>query len=637
MASIMSRNQLWQELLKIRTLRRGWHLARLDARSDFAQDMYVVESFAADLDGHLREIRNRLRTQTYQPRPLLAVEVPKGTLGIRPGKVIAIADRTVLQAVLLLIAPQIDKKLSKDVYSWRVKRPVPRRGAIFRESSIISLPFLKSKTIRKRVDPFDPWYAAWPEFDAKSKSLVSEQGYRFLATSDIAAYFENIQLPILRDQMLNHLPDEPKLVNLLFEFLDGWAQKTETGRAHLRGIPQGNSASSFLGNIFLMPLDEEITRLGRRHEIQYQRYMDDVRVFSKDLNGARRAIFAMDKALRSMHLNVQSAKTKIYDEKFGEVTELLIDSRIERLSKIIEKIGDKGPQLTPSERHTYLGRIDKIARESPAGKQPLLGRKRRPLRGLGLRAFQRWIHAHNLLDSHVYVSRLIREAELNPDQRLSQRIVRATKRFPRKHSIEGRLMSFIKSDRNIFPFQEAEFLRAIRYLGTVSETTIGHCLFRLYSKSNDAYLRVQSAYMLSRVSLDSVDLRRLSKLFVDEPDPYVQTAISLVLTQQVDQTGQLVERLLMHPSERIRDTGKLFHRLRTDPDFSQQSIDHITRTNWVICDRVPMLHVMASADDIKVCQALMEYAKANRKSLPIVGIRSILDDLYERMKSRLTA
>lgn len=114
------------------------------------------------------------------------------------------------------MAEKADDQLPDSVYSWRIKKPFPTKGQIFTEKNITTLPFLKKKTIKKRIDPFLPWYEIWPAFDKESRHAYIEEGYRFLATSDIADYFENIQLPILRDLLFHLFPYEPKLVNLLF-------------------------------------------------------------------------------------------------------------------------------------------------------------------------------------------------------------------------------------------------------------------------------------------------------------------------------------------------------------------------------------------------------------------------------------
>ena len=90
-----------------------------------------------------------------------------------------IQDRVVLSAIILLIAPELDKKLPETVFSWRVKNPLPdNKKSIFRETDITDLPFLKKETIRREFDPFEGWYLLWPEFYEKTRKVFKEDDYR---------------------------------------------------------------------------------------------------------------------------------------------------------------------------------------------------------------------------------------------------------------------------------------------------------------------------------------------------------------------------------------------------------------------------------------------------------------------------
>lgn len=434
----MAENELWEQLLNPKNLKRGWHLTRSDMRADFVEELLAVEIFASNLENNIIEIRNRLITDTYQPKPLLRIEVPKGTLGIRPGSVVTIEDRIILYTIIYLIAPAIDRALPKTVYSYRLKDNIKGNdGSLFKESDIgdlLDMPFLKKKTISTELDPFDPWYANWPEFDQESRFAFEKEGYRYLAISDIAAYFENIQLPILRDLLLEYFPQDHKIINLLVHFLETWTVKTDSGRLQLRGIPQGNTVSSFLGNVFLLPLDNEFEKFSKSNEIAYFRYMDDVRIFSKDAKTARQTIFLMDKTLRALHLNVQSAKTKILEGK--EIDAALVDERIEKFTAICEEIRKAQSQdnQATGTLNSFKKRINDIAKELPSNLedgQRILG-ARKPLKGLSLRAFQRWINAQMMLGTGDFLDRLIEESFQNPDHRLTKRVTAATKKFPRK-------------------------------------------------------------------------------------------------------------------------------------------------------------------------------------------------------------
>ncbi len=633
-------NKLWNELLTKDTITRGWHLARNDVKQDFAEDLYSTDVYALDLDLMVKETINRLMTNTYQPRPLFRIEVPKGPLTFRPGAVLPIQDRVVLSALVLLMAPVIDKKLPNSVFSWRLKDPLPQKGPIFKESDITDLPFLKKRTIRERVDPFEGWYRLWPVFDKKTRKVFREDGYRFLATSDIAAYFENIQIPILRDSLLKHFPQEASLVNLMCLFLESWCDRTGDGRAHHRGIPQGNFVSSFLGNIFLLPLDDAFSDLSEDLDIKYYRYMDDVRIFARHREDARKCILVIARTLKSLHLNVQTAKTRIYDESQGEVSQLLIDNRVDDLSQLINEVQSKwkGGPVAEASRKKYLGKLRDIAKRKSSGGQKILG-SRTPLEGLSVRAFYRWMTAHSLLESDNYINRLLAEISKSADSRLTRKLLSAARRFPRKRMIESAVMRMIKGGQIIFPHQEAECLRAIRYLSNFSEKTINHCWNQVVSQSVDRYYRMESAYCLSRIELAKKRIDRLQELFDIEADPYVQAAMACLLVQRREKNQEIVQLLVLHPNEKVRDIGKLFRTVKNSPKFAKETLRHSFRKEapWVLCDNMPFVHLMAASSRADVRQLLLDSIREPRLMHPIAGLRPLLKMIFTRTRESLAS
>jgi retron-type reverse transcriptase len=251
-------NRLHSKLLSLDLLKRAWHLARNDSRADFIYDAYRYNDYAFRLEENLKGLLLKLEAGTYRPQPILEIDVPKSNLAVRPGSVVEIEDRIVLFAILCLIAPILDKKLPPTVYSNRLKDKSDKEN-LFKDTEILDFPFLKKTTIQTRLQIFEPWYGQWPQFIEQSQYTFQKEGYNFLSIADISAYFENINLEILRDILLRYLPKEQRIVNMLMSIYEDWVLKTPDGRSVGRGIPQGNSASSFLANIYLLPLDEAFT------------------------------------------------------------------------------------------------------------------------------------------------------------------------------------------------------------------------------------------------------------------------------------------------------------------------------------------------------------------------------------------
>lgn len=238
-------NKLYKKLCSIDISERAWHLVRNDARTDFIHDTYRYSDFGFSLEDNLKSIQDDLIRENYYPKPLLEIDVPKSSLAVRPGSVPEIEDRIVTYAIIYLIAPYLDKKLPEGVYSYRLK-PGKVRDSLFHEHEILKFPFLKKKTIQERIDIVEPWYAQWPIFIEKSKYAFEEEGYKFLAISDIVSYFENIDLEILRDEiLLKHLPKEQKIINLLMHILEYWTWRSCEGKPVSRGYRKETKFQAF--------------------------------------------------------------------------------------------------------------------------------------------------------------------------------------------------------------------------------------------------------------------------------------------------------------------------------------------------------------------------------------------------------
>jgi len=87
--------------------------------------------------------------------------------------------------------------------------------------------------------------------------------------------------------------------------LHSWTRRTPAGIRIGRGIPQGNNVSSFLGNVYLAPLDKILVAFARKTGAVWFRYVDDIKVFTKRFNDARDAVFLINGGLRNLHLNLQ--------------------------------------------------------------------------------------------------------------------------------------------------------------------------------------------------------------------------------------------------------------------------------------------------------------------------------------------
>ncbi len=638
--------KLWEKLTHEGNLKRGWHLAREDAKKAFIQEPYLIDAFTEDFENNILEIRNRLISGTYRPSPLIHIEIPKNSLATRPGSYISIDDSIVLHTIMFLIAQPVDTKLHDNVYSYRLKEKfADDKRSIFRETDLLDIPYLKRKTISTRLDPFDPWYLNWPEFDEKSRKSFEKQKLPFMATSDISAYFENIQIPILRDQLIQIFHDETKIVNSLVSFLEAWATKTSDGRAQWRGIPQGNSISSFLGNAFLIPVDKKFERFCQDKDAEYYRYMDDIRIFTKQEKDARQAVLELDRALKAQHLNAQSAKTKILKEQNKEISNALIDKRLDQMNLLIKDIHalHKSQKLTQDKRKKLIKKANALVKESAArpNSQCILGIRKRPLNdSLDLRLFKRWVHAHISLNSPGYVKKILYEIKNNPDFKMTMLVTRTFKSFPGQMKLAEELFEFIKSDLNIFPHQEAEILEAFRFLSEIPQGIVDYCLSLAFDANRHFYVRVKALQLLTRVELSQKQYRDLLKLFNQETNQEVQVALAGNLVKFRGKHSEILKSLVFHPNEKVKRVGKYFRSIKWNQNTASRKINYLFDKKYDLslrlCDCMPELYLLsyiAAPEMRSIKKTLIRKLKENMDQLTHRGHRKQVQQLHQDLVS----
>lgn len=238
----------------------------------------------------LKEIYKKIENGKYEVKSLLTIDVPKGNFTIRPMARPEIQDWIIYQAIIDYLISKIINKVSKRTFS-----------------------ILNFKKPKKKID-------AWKKFE-ENNYLLFKSGYCFVVSTDISGYFENIDLNELRKKLINYVNQNDKeakdIINFLFNnILMPWS----FGRIKGFGLPQGPTASSFLGDVYLDNVDREM-----EIEKGYFRYMDDIRIWCKSEIEAKKSLIKIIKSLRKYKLNINSKKTKIL--KNEEIEKELFDSK----------------------------------------------------------------------------------------------------------------------------------------------------------------------------------------------------------------------------------------------------------------------------------------------------------------------
>jgi hypothetical protein len=138
-------------------------------------------------------------------------------------------------------------------------------------------------------DP-DPWSNPWSTLDRPRYAIVA----------DIAGYFLHVDLREL-ERRLHAVSRQSDVILDLMDLLEAWQT------LGVRGLPQGLRASSALGNLYLLPLDQLLVRL----DAPFVRYMDDLVIGINTFHDARRLQDDVEKLLYNLGLTLAADKTKI--------------------------------------------------------------------------------------------------------------------------------------------------------------------------------------------------------------------------------------------------------------------------------------------------------------------------------------
>jgi len=587
-------------------------------------DPYRYEDFAFWLEDNLKITLDALERGDYHPKPLLKVDVPKSSLAVRPGSVLDIEDRIVLFAITCLIAPVLDKKLPDTAYSFRLKEKFDK-DELFKDHEILEFPFLKKRTIAHRIPLFEPWYGQWPLFDVETKIAFEKEGFCFLSVSDISAYFENINLDVLRDILLRYLPRQQRLINFLISMLGYWVYRTPDGRLIGRGIPQGNAVSSFLANIYLLPLDERFKDFAKKYPVRYFRYLDDVKIFSKDEATARRVLFTMNEVLRRLHLNLQGAKTVILTNK--GIRDELYDHRLDDLNENIKKFQGRG--LTVGELDRYRTVLAGIART--------LRTRDRPLRGKDLRLFRRLITGYSLLRDGSLGDRVLREFRRNPDFRIMQKAVRYFQVVSTRTSVQAGLLDFLKSPENLFDLQEAMTILALRYMRQFPKSGVTYAKKVLRRRRKHWYVRVEASLLLGSVKLEKGFVEAMLKTFEREEDIQVKRAMIAPLTQLPDDAQRVfLRKIVFDPSSAISRRARMLLHLREEELGGLRGVELIFHTfdELRLLESLDKLEVLKNARRAVVLKELIKSLRPVRKKIRKPALSARIDDILGYAEER---
>ena len=286
----------------------------------FVHSPLEIELVEVARNDWLNQLRKKV-AEGYRPHSALIADIPKGNGAVRPGALLTLEDRVVYAAAVGAILPSINAGLR-----WSQGK--------------VDFAYRLSETLR-RVQWFTNPFYSWSAFRNASIERI-EKGATYVVLTDITGFYENIDLATLFSD-LRLLGADPDVIRLLELCLNRWCVIPN------RGIPQGLSPSDVLAKVYLNPVDRAFADI----DIDYIRYVDDMRIFCREIPASKKALMFLTQALRRRGLNLQSAKTQIVSAAHARRTiegiAPIISEVVQRYREFVEGMASINPYSSISQ------------------------------------------------------------------------------------------------------------------------------------------------------------------------------------------------------------------------------------------------------------------------------------------------
>lgn len=345
------------------------------------------------------------------------------------------------------------------------------------------------------------------------------------------------------------------------EMLSFWATPSLAGYRPQRGIPQGNDVSSWLGTLYLVEMDAELLRLQRKRLIKYVRYVDDIKVFAKDRKTARAVIFTINRILRCLHLNMQSAKTDVYEGE--DVRKRLHDERVERVTQIIDSLPGDAGHITFEQKKQAIMAVRPVFRKHLVYK--------REIHKEDLRLFKRILTLLTRVGSDLAVRQSLKWIWRQPA--LTQKVSRYLSRWMRRKSVRAEVEGALLGEEELF---DAQYLYLLPMFRSSPVISLKHRFRLMRLGCGPAYhpaVRAEALLCLALFALDAADFKRLYCCYSRDPRPTVKkTILALFLKAPGHIKARMFAATIQEPDEETNRFRKYIWALANDAPVSQRTL-----------------------------------------------------------------
>jgi len=283
-------------------------------------DNMTVAQLRTYLREHWPRIKEELLAGSYQPQPVLKVEIPKlGGKGMRMLGIPTVVDRLIQQALQQVLSPLFEPHFSESSYGFR-----PQRSA---HQAVL-----------------------------KARQYVRE-GRRWVVDIDLEKFFDRVNHDILMSRLARRIKDK-RVLRLIRRYLQAGMMSNGLTTARREGTPQGGPLSPLLSNILLDELDKELARRGHK----FCRYADDSNVYVRSRSAGERVLKSLTIFLeRRLRLKVNAEKSAVarpWARKFlGYSFTSQRDSRLKVARESVQRLKEKLREIFRRGRGRNLSKL----------------------------------------------------------------------------------------------------------------------------------------------------------------------------------------------------------------------------------------------------------------------------------------
>jgi RNA-directed DNA polymerase len=310
-----STNRLMEEVCERGNRREALRRVKANKGSPGVDGM-TVDEITDYLQQHWPAIRERLLNGTYEPQPVMRMEIrkPDGG-GMRKLGIPTVLDRVIQQAVMQVLQRRWDRTFSDHSYGFR-----PGRSA--------------------------------HQAVAQAQQYIAE-GHGWCVDLDLEKFFDRVNHDKLMGQIAKRVEDK-RLLKLIRAFLNAGVMENGLVSPSVEGTPQGGPLSPLLSNLVLDELDRELERRGHR----FVRYADDCNIYVRSERAGQRVMESVTQFIsQKLKLKVNEAKSAVarpQERKFlgfsftagPEVKRVIAPKALDRFKQRIREITGRAKSVS---------------------------------------------------------------------------------------------------------------------------------------------------------------------------------------------------------------------------------------------------------------------------------------------------